>query len=94
MSQTSGGVILAVHVAPRASRSEIRGLHGEAVKVSLRAPPVDGKANAALIGFLAERLDVPLRSVRLVSGETGRRKRIFVEGLTPAGVASRLSLEP
>lgn len=70
----------------------MQGLHGDAVKVRLRAPPVEGKANAALIAFLAETLDVPERCLALLSGETGRRKRVAVATLAPAAVAARLGL--
>jgi uncharacterized protein (TIGR00251 family) len=59
------------------------GRHGDAIKIRLRAPPVDGAANEELVRFLAERLGVPRASVRIVSGTTGRRKRIEVTGLDP-----------
>ena len=61
-------VRVSVHVQPRATRSEIVGLHGEALKVRLQAPPVDGAANEALVTLLAERLGVARRSVRVVAG--------------------------
>jgi uncharacterized protein (TIGR00251 family) len=59
-----------VHVQPRASRSEIVGVHGDALKVRLLAPPVDGAANAALVALLADRLGISERAVRIVSGAT------------------------
>lgn len=77
-----GVVRFAVHVQPRASRSESGGLHGEALKVRLSAPPVDGAANAALIELLADVLGVPRRSVRIVAGLQSRRKVVEVVGAT------------
>ena len=71
-----------VHVQPRASRSEIIGLHGAALKVRLQAPPVEGAANEALVSLLAERLNVPRRAVRVVAGATSRAKTVEIEGTT------------
>lgn len=84
-------VRLTVHVQPRASRSEIVGLHGAALKVRLQAPPVDGAANDALVALLAERLGVPRRSVRVVAGATSRAKMVEVDGTTEAVVRALLA---
>lgn len=81
-------VRVAVHVQPRASRSEIVGVHGTALKVRLEAPPVDGAANEALVTLLAERLGVPRRSVRVVAGATARAKTVEIDGTTEAAVRS------
>jgi uncharacterized protein len=70
-----------VRVQPRAARSEIAGLHGDALKVRLSAPPVDGAANAALVELLAEALGVPRRCVRVVSGMRSRGKVVEVDGV-------------
>ena len=67
-----------MHVQPGAKRSEVAGLHGEALKVRLAAPPVEGRANEALIEFVARTLQVPKRSVRLLKGQTSREKLLFV----------------
>jgi len=75
-------------VQPRASRTELAGLHGGALKVRVTAPPVDAAANRALIEFLAECLGVAKRAVRIVAGETGRTKLLEVDGVTPAQIAS------
>ncbi len=85
-----GGVRIQVHVQPRASRTEVVGLHGDALKIRLAAPPVDGAANQALIEFLADKLGVPRRNVRLVAGVSARRKVVEVEGSTPAAAATVL----
>ena len=92
ITQTPRGVTLNVHATPRASKNQIQGLHGDAVKIRLRAPPVEGKANAALVAYLAGTLDVPERDVVLLSGETGRRKRIAIAHLDLSTVAARLGL--
>jgi uncharacterized protein (TIGR00251 family) len=77
-------VRFAVHVQPRASRSEIVGLHGSALKVRLSAPPVDNAANEALVRMIAEALRVPRSSVRVVAGQTSRAKTIEVDGVGTA----------
>jgi len=79
-------VRFAVRVQPRASRSEIVGVHGDALKVRLSAPPVDGAANEALVELIAEVLGVSRRAVRIVSGETSRSKAVEVEGVAAAAV--------
>ena len=84
-------VRVAVHVQPRASRSEIIGQHGAALKVRLQAPPVDGAANEALVRLLAEALDVPERSVRVVAGATSRSKMVVVDGTTADAVRALAS---
>lgn len=84
------GVVLSLHVAPRAKRTEIVGLHGAALKIRLAAPPVDDKANWELLRFLADRLGVPSSAVRLLSGQTSREKRVAIAGTTAARVALSL----
>ena len=81
-----GAVRVRVHVQPRATRSEIVGLHGAALKVRLQAPPVDGAANEALVTLLAERLGVARRAVRVVAGASSRAKTVEVEGTTEEAV--------
>ena len=77
---------------PRASRTELAGPHGGALRVRLTAPPVDGAANEALVRFLAEQLDVPRSAVRLDAGATGRSKLVTVEGIDVETAARRLGL--
>ena len=86
MDVTGTVVRVAVHVQPRASRSEIIGLHGAALKVRLQAPPVDGAANEALVHLIADSLGVSRRSVRVVAGATSRTKTVEVNGTTEAAV--------
>lgn len=73
---------LSILVQPRASRSEIVGPHGDALKVRLAAPPVDGAANEELVRLLAKELDVSRSSIEIVSGLTSRRKTVRVSGAT------------
>ena len=75
-----------VRLQPRASRDEISGVVGGALRVRLHAPPVDGAANEALIAFLADRLAISRRGVRIVAGATSRTKTIEVEGVSTAAV--------
>ena len=86
ISTTAVGVVINVRVVPRASRNEISGLQGEALKVRLQAPPVEGKANQALARYLAEALRVRPNQVRILAGETGRTKRVLIVGVTEATV--------
>lgn len=80
----------AVHVQPRASRSEMAGQFGAALKVRLQAPPVDGAANEGLAELLAGLLNVPKRAVRIVAGLSSRNKTVEVDGTTEAAVRALL----
>jgi len=81
--ETRGGaVILAVRVQPRASKDEIAGVMGGALKVRLRAPALEDRANEALCEFLAELLKTPKAAVRILSGHHTRSKRVEVRGVT------------
>jgi len=80
----------AVWVKPRASRNQVMGIREGALHVALNAPPVEGKANAALIRFLAELLGVRQRQVEIVSGERSRSKVVRVTGLDTAELHERL----
>ena len=79
---TSAGIELDVRVIPRAAKTEIGGSRDGALLVRLNAPPVDGAANDALIAFLAALLDMPRSTIRVVSGERGRRKRVAIAGIS------------
>ena len=81
MVQTPTGIRLRVRVQPRASRTEIAGPYGNAVKVRLAAPPVEGAANEALARFIARHLGVPRSAVSIESGATSRSKIIDVDGI-------------
>jgi hypothetical protein len=85
-----GGAVLEILVQPRASRTRAVGEHDGRLKIQLAAPPVDGEANAALVAFLADALGVRRTDVAIVAGETGRRKRVRVAGVTAAAALARL----
>lgn len=85
-----GGVEFDVHVVPRASRSKVVGMHDGNLKVALAAPPVDGAANDALVALLASLLKTPKSAVRLVRGQTSRRKTLAVDGVDVARVEALL----
>lgn len=76
-----------IHVTPRASREAVGGRHGEALRVAVKAPPVEGRANAACTAALAEAFGVRARAVELDPGARGRRKRVRIHG--PAGELER-----
>jgi uncharacterized protein len=82
------GITLTLHVQPGAKRTEWAGLHGDAIKLRLAAPPVDGKANAALRVFMADYFGVGRSAVTLVSGETSRHKIVRIVGARDAAVAA------
>jgi uncharacterized protein len=82
----ASSVRVSVHVQPRASRNEFVGVHGTALKVRLQAPPVEGAANEALVSLFADRLGVPRRSVRVVTGASSRGKVVEIDGTTEAAV--------
>lgn len=84
------GATLSLIVTPRSSVTAFAGVEGNALRVRVAAPPVEGAANAAMVRFLAEVAGVPKSAVRIVSGETGRRKRVVVEGVTVQDLAVRL----
>ena len=81
IQSTVDGCVVNVRVIPRASKNQIQGVLGNALKIRLQAPPIDGKANEALVRFLAEILKLPVRKISLLSGETGRNKRILLGGM-------------
>ena len=85
-----GGVELDVLVVPRSSRNQIAGEHDGRLKIQLNAPPVDGEANAALVQFLAKTLGLKKKDVAIVSGETSRRKRIRVNGISAAALQAAI----
>ncbi|HET7831754.1 MAG TPA: DUF167 family protein [Gallionella sp.] len=82
---------LTLHIQPGAKRSEIAGLHGDALKIRLAAPPIEGRANEALLKFIAQLFEVPLRQVELKQGGQSRHKVIQVQGskIAPESILPR-----
>lgn len=91
LAAVSGGVVLVVRAQPGASRGRVVGVHGDALKVQVRARPIEGAANRELVAVLAEALAVRPAAVTVVGGEHGRTKRVRIEGLDEATVAARLA---
>ena len=92
MSVEPASFTLAIKVIPGAPRSQVVGWLGEAVKVKVQAPPIEGRANEALLKFLAEQLDLPPRCVALVRGDSSRQKLVRISGLVQAEALQRLGL--
>jgi uncharacterized protein (TIGR00251 family) len=90
--QSGAGVTFAVKIHPRARKNAVTGEVGDVLKVSLTAPPVDGRANEACIDFFSNLLKVPRSSVTIASGESSRNKIIRVGGLSAEQVRARLGL--
>ena len=85
------GCTLSVRLHPGARKNSVTGVHADALKIALTAPPVDGKANEALIAFIAEALHLPRARVSLVAGATSRAKTVRITGRSAAEVAAVLS---
>lgn len=83
-------VILSLHIQPGAKKTEVAGPHGDALKIRLAAPPVDGKANDALVAFIAKKVGAGRTAVELVSGQTSRAKRVRIADATAEGVRAAL----
>ena len=92
VQETLAGATFAVKVHPRAKKNAITGKVGEALKLALTAPPVDGKANEACIDFFAKLLKVPRSSVTIAAGQTSRNKVIRVASLSAEEVQRRLKI--
>ena len=95
LREVSGGVTLAVRAQPGAKKTAIVGMYGEGdaaqLKIAVQAPPVEGRANEALVAFLAEAFDIPKRSVELVNGELSRSKVFLLRGVRLQYAVSRIS---
>ena len=89
--ESNGAVTIAVKVIPRASKNRIVGIEGDAVKIRLNAPPVEGKANDALIAFLADALGMHRTQIEIVMGHTSRRKIVRVRGVGAQEVERKLT---
>lgn len=90
-SVTEGGILLTLHIQPRASRNEVCGMQNNALKVRLTSPPVDGAANKMCRKFLADLLEIPQSAVEIVSGETSRHKRVRIATNDPGRLCSTVN---
>lgn len=86
------GVELKIRAQPRAGRTEVAGIHGDRVKIRIAAAPVEGEANAELMSFLAGTLGVSRSQVEILSGETGRDKRVRIHGIGASEARKKLGL--
>jgi uncharacterized protein (TIGR00251 family) len=94
IQESAKGISFAVKVHPRARKNAITGVIGDALKLSITAAPVEGKANQAVIEFFADLFAIPRSSVTIASGETSRNKVVLISGLSRGSVEQRLSAAP
>ena len=90
VSEHPEGCRLKCYIQPRSSRNKLVGIHNNAIKIALTSPPVDGKANKALIQFMARLCGVSKSSVRIAAGESSRNKTIAITGGTPKEIIAKL----
>lgn len=93
LKETPDGIVLSLRIIPRANKNAVQGELGDALKIRLCAPPVEGAANSALVAFLAKRLDMPRSNVMILSGATARNKHVLVKGLSSASVIQKLAAD-
>jgi hypothetical protein len=91
--QTDGCLLLNLHVQPRASRTCLTGVHGDALKLTITAPPVDGKANKEIIAFLAGFFKIPKREITIVGGMQSRAKRCRICSLSEGEARARIEAQ-
>ena len=82
---------ISIYIQPRASKTEVAGMHDGLIKIRIASPPVDDAANRALVGFIAERLGIAKRQITIIAGRTGRRKVLDIDGMTLAQITAALS---
>ena len=93
VQESEKGIVFAVKVQPRARRNAVIGAVGDALKLAVTAPPVDGRANQAVIEFLAELFEISRDSVTIASGETSRNKVVRIAGISKHAVEAKLAQE-
>ncbi len=91
LREDEGVITLTIHAQPGARRSEVAGLHGDALKIRLAAPAIDGRANAALLAFVARRLGLGRSALTLKSGASSRHKVLLLVGTSPDAVRRLLA---
>ena len=92
ITETAEGITINIRLIPRVSANKVVGILGDAVKIRLQAPPIEGKANKALIKFLSKQLKVPASHITMISGETNRNKRILIYEVTKDYIIEKLGL--
>lgn len=92
LKESSEGAILNLHIQPKASKTEVAGQYGDALRLRIAAPPVEGAANKALCRYLAESFSIPQNRVEILGGLTGRKKRILLRGVSAKEVQEILQV--
>jgi uncharacterized protein len=90
LTDTPDGAVLSLRIIPRAHKNAIQGEHGDALKIRLCAPPVEGAANTALIEFLSDIFALPRARIQLLAGATSRNKRVLLSGLSASAIQSQI----
>lgn len=93
LAERPDGCVLSIHVQPGARGAGVVGEHGDALKIRIDSPPIEGRANQALVAFLASRLGLAKGAVTLLSGESSRRKRVLVTSLPAGELLRRLNAD-
>ena len=93
ISEKPDGCLLKCWIQPRSSRSAVIGIHGDALKIALTAPPVDGKANKELLKFMAKYFKLPQSGIQITAGESSRSKTILISGLNKDIIIQKLCSE-
>ncbi len=91
LSETKKGVLLKLHIQPKSSKTKISGQYGDRLKISIKAPPVNGKANKAVQDFLAKFFNIPKSNIELVSGFTSRKKNFLIKNLSVKEIVKHFS---
>lgn len=82
IAETNDGVVLSLHCQPGAKASRVVGLHDDRLKLQVQAPPLENRANEALVAWLAVQLSLPRKQIEILTGQTSRQKRVLVRGAT------------
>jgi uncharacterized protein (TIGR00251 family) len=90
--EDAAGICFRVRLSPRSSKEGLEGVHGDAIKLKVKSPPVDGKANKAMLKFLSKCLGIPMSGIKILSGQTSRIKTVRAEGVSETEVRTRLGL--
>ncbi len=88
--QNKSGILLEIHASPGASRTAIKGTHGSRLKITVKAPPVEGAANLAILDFLSKCLKIPKMRIHLIRGESSRQKTYFIESASLTEIRTML----
>lgn len=91
LSEKNGDLLLKIHIQPNASKTRVIGLHGDRLKIGIAAPPVDGKANAEIVRFIAKVFHLPKRQLKIKTGLSSRQKTVLVCGLSRLEVQTQIS---